>query len=56
MLQLAAVFFVLALVFIGLDLSGLRFAHGGGVVSNVFLLLALVCVVAKGIRVSAHHQ
>jgi hypothetical protein len=50
MLYLAASFFVLALISIGLDLSKLEFARGAGMVSNLFLLAALVCLAIAAFR------
>jgi hypothetical protein len=50
MLYLAATFFVLALITIGLDLSKLDFARGAGMASNLFLLAALVCLAAAAFR------
>ncbi|HVX97946.1 MAG TPA: hypothetical protein VHK47_23730 [Polyangia bacterium] len=50
MLYLAASFFVLALITIGLDLSKLEFARGAGMLSNLFLLAALACLAVSAFR------
>jgi hypothetical protein len=50
MLYLAASFFVLALLSIGLDLSKLEFARGAGMLANLFLLAALACLAIAAFR------
>jgi hypothetical protein len=56
MLYAAAVLFVLAVSVMGLDVAGVRAAHGAGVIANVLLLVMLALVVTKTIRVLRHHE
>ena len=56
MLYLALCSFVLATVVIGLDVAGVRFAHGAGLMANVLLLVCMAFAAAKGISVYRHHH
>ena len=56
MLYAAAVLFVFAVSVMGLDLAGVRVAHGAGVIANVLLLFTLALLVTKTIRVVRHHE
>ena len=56
MLYAALSSFVLATVLIGLDVAGVRFAHGAGVMANVLLLVCMASVAAKGVSVYRHHH
>jgi hypothetical protein len=55
MLYLALSSFVLAVVMIGLDIAGVRFAHGAGVTANILLLVSVASLVAKGLSSYRHH-
>jgi hypothetical protein len=50
MLFLAAGFFLLALIAIGLDLTPFDFARGAGLTSSLFLLLALACLAIEAFK------
>jgi hypothetical protein len=56
MLYLALSSFLLATVLIGLDVAGLRFAHGAGLMANVLLLVCMASVAAKGVSVYRHQH
>jgi hypothetical protein len=56
MMYIAAVLFALAVAVMGLDLAGVRWAHGGGVTGNILLVIALVLFVVKDIRILRHHH
>ncbi len=56
MLYLALSSFVLATVLIGLDVAGLRFAHGAGLMANVLLLVCMAFATAKGVVVYRHRH
>jgi len=56
MLYLALSSFVLATAMIGLDIAGVRFAHGAGVTANVLLLVSMAFLAAKGISAYRHHE
>jgi hypothetical protein len=56
MLYVAAVFLVLGLTLMGLDLGGVRWAHGAGVSGTMLALVALVLLIAKEVRVLRHHD
>jgi hypothetical protein len=56
MLYVAAVLFVVAVSVMGLDVAGVRIAHGAGVIGNVLLLFTLALLVTKTIRVLRHHE
>ena len=55
MLYLALSSFVVAVVLIGLDIAGVRFAHGAGVTANILLAVSMAALVAKGLSAYRHH-
>ena len=55
MLYLALSSFVLAVVMLGLDLAGVRFAHGAGVTANILLMVSMASLVVKGLSEYRHH-
>jgi hypothetical protein len=55
MLYVALSSLVVAVVLMGLDIAGFRFAHGAGLAANVLLAIGLVLLVAKG-ALEARHQ
>ncbi|HEX4404510.1 MAG TPA: hypothetical protein VH560_06770 [Polyangia bacterium] len=48
--------FVLATILIGLDVAGLRFAHGAGLMANGLLLVCMAFVAAKAASLYRHHH
>jgi hypothetical protein len=55
MLYFAAVFCVVGLALLGLDLIGVRWAHSAGVTGTMLMLVALGLALVKEIRVLRDH-